>query len=261
MANLVAVVHEQVNEEVHEIRQPVITRHVHTHDVYHRELPVIETEVLPARHFKPSDDGKGLVEISEAEIPQRGSRAYQPSYRIETLNPRGPPPGVPPPRIPPSIPDRHQSRPRARASSEKRASRPRAPLASSVGQHQAGMDDGDVSSESSQGEADLLFDERALSGGFLPGLHASDVRDPFVETGTAGGMAGGMASGKGTESRQSRIRFDEATRSGMSGRTRRSSSGASSGSGGGSGGGGGGGRGRMNARIRELNARLKEMGV
>lgn len=65
-----AVTHEVVNKDIHHIREEEITRDIHTHDVYHRILPIHDVEVLPARHFVP--DGKGgLVEISKDEIPGR----------------------------------------------------------------------------------------------------------------------------------------------------------------------------------------------
>jgi hypothetical protein len=58
----------------HEIRdEERITREIHTHDVFHRILPVIETEILPPKHYVPSQDGKGLVEIPEHMVPGRTS--------------------------------------------------------------------------------------------------------------------------------------------------------------------------------------------
>ncbi|KAI4256736.1 MAG: hypothetical protein LQ352_001977 [Teloschistes flavicans] len=66
-----AVVHETVHQDVHHIREELITREIHTHDVYHRILPVIDVEVLPPRHFLPVEGG-GLVEISGKEVPGRG---------------------------------------------------------------------------------------------------------------------------------------------------------------------------------------------
>lgn len=51
--------------------QEVITREIHTHDVYHRVLPVIETEILPTKHYIKSPDGKSLIEIPESEVPRR----------------------------------------------------------------------------------------------------------------------------------------------------------------------------------------------
>ncbi|CZR64723.1 uncharacterized protein PAC_14622 [Phialocephala subalpina] len=65
---LPAVTHEHVTPTRHEIREERITREIHTHDVYHRILPVIETEILPTKHFVPSGDGKGLTEIPESEL-------------------------------------------------------------------------------------------------------------------------------------------------------------------------------------------------
>ncbi|KAL1304067.1 hypothetical protein AAFC00_000502 [Neodothiora populina] len=65
-----AVTHNTINREVHHIREEVVTREIHYHDVYHRILPIIDIEVLPARHFVP--DGKGgKIEITEDEIPGR----------------------------------------------------------------------------------------------------------------------------------------------------------------------------------------------
>ncbi|KAL9046631.1 MAG: hypothetical protein Q9214_000583, partial [Letrouitia sp. 1 TL-2023] len=67
-----AVVHETVYRDVHQVREEVITRETHNHDVYHRILPVIDVEVLPPRHFLPVEGG-GLVEISGKEVPGRGN--------------------------------------------------------------------------------------------------------------------------------------------------------------------------------------------
>ncbi|KAH0064940.1 hypothetical protein KCU60_g22117, partial [Aureobasidium melanogenum] len=66
-----AVTHETVQPQVHHIREEVITREIHNHDVYHRILPIIDIEVLPARHFVPTGNGDELMEISEDEIPGR----------------------------------------------------------------------------------------------------------------------------------------------------------------------------------------------
>ncbi|KAI4168083.1 MAG: hypothetical protein LQ343_006682 [Gyalolechia ehrenbergii] len=67
-----AVVHERVHQDVHHIREEVITKEIHEHDVYHRILPIIDVEVLPPRHFLPVEGG-GLVEISGKEVPGRGN--------------------------------------------------------------------------------------------------------------------------------------------------------------------------------------------
>jgi hypothetical protein len=55
----------------HETREERITREIHTHDTFHRALPVIETEILPPKHYVPSPDGKGLTEIPEHMVPGR----------------------------------------------------------------------------------------------------------------------------------------------------------------------------------------------
>lgn len=60
-----------MQKEVRHIREEVITREIHYHDVYHRILPIIDIEVLPARHFVPTGNGDELMEISEDEIPGR----------------------------------------------------------------------------------------------------------------------------------------------------------------------------------------------
>ena len=65
------MVHETITKDVHHIREEVITREVHNHEIYHRILPVIDVEVLPARHFLPVEGG-GLVEVSADEVPSRG---------------------------------------------------------------------------------------------------------------------------------------------------------------------------------------------
>ncbi len=66
-----AVVHENFQNQVHHIREEVITREIHDHDIYHRILPVVDVEVLPPRHFLPVEGG-GLVEVSASEVPGRG---------------------------------------------------------------------------------------------------------------------------------------------------------------------------------------------
>ena len=68
---ILAVVHETIHQQVHEIRQEYITREVHNHEYYHRILPIVDVEVLPARHFLPVEGG-GLVEINRDEVPGRG---------------------------------------------------------------------------------------------------------------------------------------------------------------------------------------------
>jgi hypothetical protein len=64
-----AVTHEVISKERHETRQQVITREVHDYHIYHRILPIIDIEVLPARHFVPIQNG--YVEIDEEELPGR----------------------------------------------------------------------------------------------------------------------------------------------------------------------------------------------
>lgn len=60
-----AVVHEHITPTHQEIRQDAITREIHNHDVYHRILPVIETDILPTKHYVKGQDGKTFIEIPE----------------------------------------------------------------------------------------------------------------------------------------------------------------------------------------------------
>ncbi|KAF2206473.1 hypothetical protein CERZMDRAFT_89301 [Cercospora zeae-maydis SCOH1-5] len=65
-----AVTHEQVIVHTHEHITEAITREIHTHDIYHRVLPIIDIEVLPPRHFiaaSPPDGSRR--EISPADAP------------------------------------------------------------------------------------------------------------------------------------------------------------------------------------------------
>jgi hypothetical protein len=64
-----AITHETIQAQYQEVRQEVITRETHDYHVYHRVLPIIDIEVLPARHFVPIQDG--YVEIDEEELPGR----------------------------------------------------------------------------------------------------------------------------------------------------------------------------------------------
>ncbi|TKA77192.1 hypothetical protein B0A49_01837 [Cryomyces minteri] len=72
-----AVTHEKIHRRIHHIREEQITREIHYHDVYHRILPVIDVEVLPARHFVPAAGG-GFLEIAEDQVPTNypGSRNW-----------------------------------------------------------------------------------------------------------------------------------------------------------------------------------------
>jgi hypothetical protein len=72
------VTHETVKPIQHEIKQEVVYRDIHNHDVYHRIQPVIETEILPPRHFiqDPADPTK-LTEVSEDQLPPRSRETQQ----------------------------------------------------------------------------------------------------------------------------------------------------------------------------------------
>lgn len=66
-----AVVHEVIKPHEHEVIQQRIHREIHNYTYYHRLQPVLQTEVLPPRHFIPNPDGEGLIEISADELPNR----------------------------------------------------------------------------------------------------------------------------------------------------------------------------------------------
>jgi hypothetical protein len=66
------VTHEVIKPVEHHIREERIYREIHNHDVYHRIQPVYETEILPARHFVPSRNGTGLIEVSEDQLECTG---------------------------------------------------------------------------------------------------------------------------------------------------------------------------------------------
>ena len=61
-----------MNKDVHHVREELVTREIHNHDIFHRMLPVIDVEVLPPRHFLPVEGG-GLVEIGAHEVPGRSN--------------------------------------------------------------------------------------------------------------------------------------------------------------------------------------------
>ncbi|GIZ49880.1 hypothetical protein CKM354_001289800 [Cercospora kikuchii] len=63
-----AVTNETIIVNTHEHITEAITREIHTHDIYHRVLPIIDIEVLPPRHFVESSSGR-RHEISAEEAP------------------------------------------------------------------------------------------------------------------------------------------------------------------------------------------------
>ncbi|KAK4457338.1 hypothetical protein QBC42DRAFT_291672 [Cladorrhinum samala] len=63
-----AVTHEVVKPKVHEIMHEQIERDVHEHHVVQKIQPVVDVEVLPAKHYVPGPDGR-LVEVAEQNLP------------------------------------------------------------------------------------------------------------------------------------------------------------------------------------------------
>lgn len=66
--------HKVIQQDIRNIRQEHVTRDVHSYDVYHRVLPVIDVEVLPARHYMHHPDGT-CEEISAPDGTQSESSA------------------------------------------------------------------------------------------------------------------------------------------------------------------------------------------
>ncbi|OAL50377.1 hypothetical protein IQ07DRAFT_424770 [Pyrenochaeta sp. DS3sAY3a] len=64
------VTHEVIKPHEHEIVQHNIHREIHNYSYYHRLQPVIDTEILPPRHFIPDSNGEGLMEIPAEKVPK-----------------------------------------------------------------------------------------------------------------------------------------------------------------------------------------------
>ncbi|KAK4169079.1 hypothetical protein QBC43DRAFT_284337 [Cladorrhinum sp. PSN259] len=64
-----AVTHEVVKPKVHEVLHEQIERDIHEHHVVQKIQPVIDVEVLPARHYVPGPDGR-LAEVAEKDLPE-----------------------------------------------------------------------------------------------------------------------------------------------------------------------------------------------
>lgn len=88
-----AVVHETITEHHHEIIEEQITREIHNHHIYHRILPIMDFEVLPARHFitleGPQAGQARLHEIPSSALPadfvQKTQRAIEDA--VERMKP------------------------------------------------------------------------------------------------------------------------------------------------------------------------------
>lgn len=85
------VTHEVIKPHEHEVIQQQIHREIHNYTYYHRLQPVLQTEVLPPRHFIPNPDGEGLIEISADELPARtGKNRWWDIVQKETALPETP---------------------------------------------------------------------------------------------------------------------------------------------------------------------------
>lgn len=74
--------HEFVQPTLHEIRTEKVTKEIHTYDIFHRIQPIIETVILPTKHYIHSPDGKSLIEIPESQIPGRAGLAPSNNWKI-----------------------------------------------------------------------------------------------------------------------------------------------------------------------------------
>ena len=64
-----AVTHETVRTHVHHITHRAVYREIHEYDVMHRVQPVVDIELLPARHFV--QEGEELKEVDPRDLPGR----------------------------------------------------------------------------------------------------------------------------------------------------------------------------------------------
>ena len=62
-----AATHQTITRSVNEIHEERVHKEIHKYHMYHRVQPIVDYEILPARHFVPFEDG--YMEISEADLP------------------------------------------------------------------------------------------------------------------------------------------------------------------------------------------------
>lgn len=72
-----AVTHETIRQDVHEVIHEEVTREIHTHDIYHRILPIHEVEVLPARHYIQMEDGTRREVPAEQMVSREKAKLTQ----------------------------------------------------------------------------------------------------------------------------------------------------------------------------------------
>lgn len=88
-----AITKEYVQPRQHEDVEEKITREIHTHDVYHHILPIIETEILPSKNFIESPGGFGVVEIPKDHVHKytltgTGTRGYEQPNKAKPIENR-----------------------------------------------------------------------------------------------------------------------------------------------------------------------------
>ena len=64
-----AVTHQTIRPHVHHVTHQMVYREIHEYDIMHRIQPVIDVEVLPARHMV--QDGNELREVDPKDLPGR----------------------------------------------------------------------------------------------------------------------------------------------------------------------------------------------
>lgn len=200
--SLAAVVHEHVTPKVHHETTELITRDIHTHDIFHRIQPVIDREVLPTKHYVPHPTEPGvLLEIPESQVPGRHMK-----WQLVEVESTGSSSDSLP--VPATKHMAHMADEPVRTSSRKTTSKEGVPMTESVWRHQPTLETGayesgqtiplkmncvdETTQEDSRGdgtpqsnvsEEDLLFREGGYGfGGMLPGLQE---RSPLVLPGSS----------------------------------------------------------------------------
>jgi len=70
---MIAIIQEVVHTTVHHIREEQYTREIHHHHIHERTQPVIDVQVLPAKHLVKNGEGPNATwsEIPAALVPGR----------------------------------------------------------------------------------------------------------------------------------------------------------------------------------------------
>ncbi|KAK5165498.1 uncharacterized protein LTR77_009027 [Saxophila tyrrhenica] len=63
-----AVTHETIRQDVHEIREERIQKEIHQYHIHRKIQPIIDYEILPARHIVHLEGG-GYAEVAQGDLP------------------------------------------------------------------------------------------------------------------------------------------------------------------------------------------------